>query len=174
MIAAATLLTYSTDQRPVAARMNTNTTHEHEPHLNSVEGESSLPDTVFHLPSSPPLYARDLEFASMENNTGFKSEPPLTQDADATRPQPKRVSSEETERPPSAQQARDDEDERDNDNDEQEEEADPSDRIVDFDWDDLYYRYQEAVSRCHDEETELMQEWGGLMDVQFSDGKQLC
>ncbi|CAO2656698.1 Nn.00g055010.m01.CDS01 [Neocucurbitaria sp. VM-36] len=129
--------------------------------------ESSLPvDIVPTIRSSPPIIQYESSSPAMEKNLANKSEPPFHHNAGASRPSLRRVSSEETERPPSAQQLDRDGDEQVDSNssdDLEEEENDPADKIVDFDWNDLHERYHEAVNKCHGHETELMQEWESLM-----------
>jgi hypothetical protein len=83
----------------------------------------------------------------------------------------RRVSSDETERPPSAQRTKDEvNDQADADTGEQSEDddSDPADRIENFDWEDLQLRYHQAMKDCHNEESELMQEWENLMAVLLS------
>lgn len=105
----------------------------------------------------------------MDNKSAAnKSEPPSYPDAEAIRPSLRRVSSEDTERPPSAQQLDRDRGEQTDASDSdglEDDENDPADKIADFDWDDLHERYHEAVDKCHGQETELMQEWESLMTV---------
>lgn len=137
------------------------------------ESESSLPTQHLHgFPSSPPvapalhssplLMQADWSFAKMDSKAHhFKSEPPLTQKEEGAKPALGRFDSEDTERPPSAQQVHDDTDE------EQEEElnSDPAEKIVEFDWDELHERYHKAMETCHDEEGTLAQEFESLMTV---------
>lgn len=107
----------------------------------------------------------------MDAGPAFKSEPPLTQDAQAVRPPMRRVSSDETERPPSARRTQDEvDDQADAATEEQPEhdDTDPADRVEDFDWEDLELRYHQAMEGCHNEESELMQEWESLMAVLLS------
>ncbi|KAH7399261.1 hypothetical protein BKA66DRAFT_565347 [Pyrenochaeta sp. MPI-SDFR-AT-0127] len=99
----------------------------------------------------------------MDNGLAVKSEPPVAQDAGASGPPLRRVSSDETERPPSAQPIPYDSDEQVSASFEEEENSGPSERIVDFDWDDLHERYHEAVNKCQGQETELLKEWESLM-----------
>ncbi len=99
-----------------------------------------------------------------------KSDPVAPQDIPQTpnRPKPKRVNTDETERPASAQQERDGSDyhagSEQNASDD-DEEPDPATPIADFDWNDLHQRYHDAISNCSREEDELMQEWTNLMEV---------
>ena len=142
------------------------------------QSESSLPTQIVPtIRSSPPILWRHSPSPTMNNKLVVKSEPPLTQDAEASRPPLRRVSSDETERPPSAQQLlhRDvDEQTVARGDDEQEaEDIDPAEAIVDFDWNDLHERYHEAVNKCHGQETELMQEWENLMSVVLLSPSQL-
>ncbi|KAF1839902.1 uncharacterized protein K460DRAFT_371855 [Cucurbitaria berberidis CBS 394.84] len=131
------------------------------------ESESSLPvQTVPAICSSPPIHWRRSTSPAMDNKLAIKSEPPLTHDADSSQPPLRRVSSEETERPPSAQQLPEEVDEQadPNDDDElEEEETDPADAVADFDWNGLHERYHEAVNKCHGQEIEMMQEWESMM-----------
>ncbi|KAJ4372151.1 hypothetical protein N0V83_003924 [Neocucurbitaria cava] len=103
----------------------------------------------------------------MDNKSAAnKSEPPSHHDAEAIQPSLRRVSSEDTERPPSAQQLDRDRGEQADASDSdglEDDENDPADKIADFDWDDLHERYHQAVDKCHGQETELMQEWETLM-----------
>ncbi|KAF2831498.1 hypothetical protein CC86DRAFT_366849 [Ophiobolus disseminans] len=104
---------------------------------------------------------------NMDNKQRFKSEPPATQLDDASKPQLRRISSEDTERPPSAQQVHGNEDEHDDEIDEEDEEeldSDPAERVIDFDWEDLHERYHKAMQGCHDQEGKLAQEWESLMN----------
>lgn len=106
----------------------------------------------------------------MENTTQSKAELPASQDVDIKRPVLRRVSTGETERPPSAQQARGDADvafDTSEDNEMEEEDSDPADRIADFDWEDLHTRYHEAIKKCSEDEEALMQEWESLMSVRL-------
>jgi hypothetical protein len=140
--------------------------------ISDIETESSLPThTVPAFRSSPPVLAHHSNAGNMDKSPERKSEPALTQDAPVTRPRLKHAYSDETERPPSAQQTQEEYGEQDNSHgeedasEEEEEDVDPSERIADFDWDDLHHRYHEAVNRCQGEEAELMQEWESLMAV---------
>ncbi|KAG9188670.1 hypothetical protein G6011_07375 [Alternaria panax] len=102
----------------------------------------------------------------MDTDRASKSEPPPTQDAQAVRPARRRVGSDETERPPSAQRTQDEVDDQvDAASKEQaeDEDSDPAQSIDDFDWDDLHLRYHKAMEGCQNEESELMQEWESLM-----------
>jgi hypothetical protein len=140
-----------------------------------LESESSLPTQPVHLPSSPPIFTVEDQSSQekMDNTQRMKSEPPATQKDDAAKPPMKRVSSENTERPPSAQQFQRDNEEHSDENDDDEEEdaddldSDPAVRIADFDWTDLHKRYHDAINGCHDEESELAQEWESLMNVRL-------
>jgi hypothetical protein len=137
--------------------------------FSAINSESSLPShTLLNIPSSPPVLTHDSKIASMDKGPDFKSEPPLTQDAQAVRAPLRRVNSDETERPTSAQQTQDEVNEHSDANgeaDPEEEDSDPAEKIDDFDWDDLHRRYHEAVKKCHGEEAELVQEWESLMAV---------
>ena len=104
----------------------------------------------------------------MEKGPSLKSEPPQGQDAQGSRPPLRRTASDETARPPSAQQSQHNADDQNSLNGEEESEqddSDPADRIADFDWEELHQRYHDAMNGCHGEEEELMQEWQNLMAV---------
>ena len=99
-----------------------------------------------------------------------KSEPAAPLDAQPTpkRSKHKRMNSDDTERPASAQHKRDESAGHSDVETEQEssdEEADPSAHIANFDWDDLHQRYHDAIKDCSAEEARLMQEWESLMKV---------
>jgi hypothetical protein len=134
--------------------------------ISALGSESSLSIlTWLNIPSSPPVLTHDSNNAEMDKGTIFKSEPPLTQAVQASL---RRINSDETERPPSAQQTQDKVDEQIDANEKAEsedEDSDPAESIVDFDWDDLHHRYHEAIKKCHGDEAELMQEWESLMAV---------
>ncbi|KAL1794773.1 hypothetical protein ACET3X_006589 [Alternaria dauci] len=103
----------------------------------------------------------------MDTDPACTSEPPLTEDAQATRPAVRRVNSDDTERPFSAHRMQDEiHGQADATTGEQtdDEDSDPAGRIEDFDWEDLHVRYHEAMDGCHKEEEELMQEWESLMN----------
>lgn len=158
MVLAATLLTQSSDYSAVA-RMTSNSDNE---------SESSLPIQTAQSPSSPPILKIDASILDMDVNPALMSEPALAQDVEASRPALHGVSSDDTERPPSAQQLHHDSREQgdvDDDKELHDKESDPAERIAEFDWDDLHARYHEAVGKCHGEEAELMQEWEALMIV---------
>lgn len=132
--------------------------------------ESSLPQKESsHLPSSPPGLTQ-YSLLPMEDDAS-KSAPAASQEPQQTpnHPRHKRVNSDETERPASAQRRRDGSEERSNAEAEQdvvdEEEADPAVRIADFDWSELHERYHNAIKKSGLEEEELMQEWASLMEV---------
>ncbi|RYN28643.1 hypothetical protein AA0119_g6086 [Alternaria tenuissima] len=102
----------------------------------------------------------------MDADPACKSEPSFTQDAQPMRPARRRVNSDDTERPPSAQRTQDEVDGQADANageQTEDEDSDPAGRIEDFDWEDLHVRYHEAMNGCHNEESELMQEWESLM-----------
>ena len=157
-------LTYSTDHHCIASRMNSD---------SEIESESSLPTRPAPIfPSSPPAIQRtEASFGNieeMDNAPHFKSEPPATQIDEASKPPLRRVSSDETERPPSAQQAQGDAHDHVHESDEEDEEeldSDPAETIADFDWDALHERYHNAMNGCHEQEGELAQEWESLMNV---------
>ncbi|KAJ4989239.1 hypothetical protein SVAN01_05318 [Stagonosporopsis vannaccii] len=99
----------------------------------------------------------------------LESAPAVLQEPQQTSsPGHKRVNSDETERPSSAQRGRDDSEEHletEAENDVlDEEEADPALRIADFDWGDLHERYHDAIKKSSREEEALMQEWASLME----------
>jgi hypothetical protein len=104
----------------------------------------------------------------MDNTAHFKSEPPATQTDQASKPRLRRVASDETERPPSAQQLQRPEDEDDHEDDSDGIDSDPAETITDFDWDGLHQRYHNAMQDCHEQEAELAQEWESLMEVPLS------
>jgi hypothetical protein len=85
-----------------------------------------------------------------------------------------RGGSNETERPPSAQRVNIDTTEQltteeegpiQEGEDESDSDVDPADRIEDFDWDQLYERYQSQMDTLSGEEAALMEEWTKLMHV---------
>jgi len=133
------------------------------------ESESSLPtQAVPTILSSPPILTQNSSLLKMDQASAPKSEPSATQNTHTAQPLLRRVRSDETERPPSAQQPGSDTDEALDEDDEDEvndEDADPAEQIAAFDWDDLHRRYHEAVDKCQDEEAELMHEWESLMTV---------
>lgn len=136
------------------------------------ESESSLPPhTLPTFPSSPPILSQVSKTTKMDTGPAFKSEPPLTQDAPTMRPPMRRVSSDETERPPSAQRTHDEvhgQADADTGMQSEDEDSDPAVKIENFNWEDLEVRYHEAMKVCHNEESELMQEWESLMAVLLS------
>ncbi|KAI4706257.1 hypothetical protein J4E89_008991 [Alternaria sp. Ai002NY15] len=106
----------------------------------------------------------------MDTAPAAKSEPPPSQEAQTVRPPMRRMHSDETERPSSAQRTKDEvDDEADAAAEQQseDEESDPAQKIVDFDWEDLEARYHDAMKTCHNQEDLLMQEWDNLMNVQL-------
>ncbi|KAH7379317.1 hypothetical protein DE146DRAFT_625558 [Phaeosphaeria sp. MPI-PUGE-AT-0046c] len=100
----------------------------------------------------------------MDKSPHFKSEPPAPQSDVAPKPPLRRVNSEETERPPSAQRVQRDAIPDSEASDEDELDADPAEKIVDFNWDELHQRYHSAMDGCHTHEAELAQEWESLMN----------
>lgn len=123
--------------------------------------------TLPALPSSPPVLTLFPNTQGMDNDPEPEVEP-RRQDA---RPPHRRVGSDDTERPHSAQQTQHDTDSHISETSEEEsdeEDSDPAHRIDDFDWEDLHHRYHEAMKGCHDEEAALMEEWEGLMTVIFA------
>lgn len=140
--------------------------------------ESSLPtQAVPTLHSSPPNLNYGASSPEMESESTFKSEPPVNQDAQGSQKPSRRGSSKETEpAPPSAQQPQgdadastetegEDEDEDEEESEEDESDSDPSERMTNFDWENLNERYHDAINQCQSHETELMQEWDSLMNV---------
>lgn len=132
--------------------------------------ESSLPTRrVQHFASSPPISQVSFQKPDdMEKSPHFKSEPPAaaSQNDGVPKPSLKRINSEETERPPSAQRVqREDTVPDSEESDEDELDSDPAEKIVDFNWDELHQRYHEAMNGCHAHEAELAQEWESLMNV---------
>jgi hypothetical protein len=123
---------------------------------------------VHIFPSSPPAAIQsEVSFEKLDN-MDVKSELPATQHGETSKPPLRRVSSTETDRPPSAQQLRQvDECHADESDEEHEEDpdSDPAEKIVDFDWNDLHRRYHDAMKGCHEQEGELTQEWESLMKV---------
>lgn len=97
-------------------------------------------------------------------------------DADAPHDLPesghKRVNSDATERPTSAQRDRDESDQHSDvepkHSASDDEDADPADQINPYDWDQLHQRYHNAINECNREEKELMDEWASLMEVILS------
>jgi hypothetical protein len=136
------------------------------------ESESSLPShTLPILPSSPPILTQLSNTTEMNTGPAYKSEPPSAQDAQAVRPAMRRVNSDETEHPPSAQRTQDEVDDQADaatGKQAEDEDSDPADKIESFEWEDLEFRYHEAMKGCHSEESELMQEWESLMAVLLS------
>ncbi|KAL6712078.1 hypothetical protein ACN47E_003121 [Coniothyrium glycines] len=150
--------------------MNTHTKNQHQLDGLRPAGASSFPEPAVYFPSSPPPYDHTPKTASMDQNSGIKSELPKT-----NRPVLQRMKSEETERPTSGQQVREDTDETaeseeedredDGENEEEEEEdTDPADPIAEIDWDDLHQRYVDSVRNCEGQEIELMKEWTSLTE----------
>lgn len=146
----------------------------------SNESESSLPTQRVQIYSSSPPNFQPAEVSfnetgNMNDNAHFKSEPPATQIDQPSKPPLRRVNSNETERPPSAQQVIRDADETDEDEDDEEEvDSDPAEKMADFDWNDLHQRYHDAMNACQDEEAELAQEWDSLMAVRLPFSVFLC
>jgi hypothetical protein len=81
----------------------------------------------------------------------------------------KRVNSDDTERPASAQRDRRDGSEEVSTHEEEDvsidEDNDPADEIEHFDWEGLHGRYHDAIKQFNDEEDRLMGEWANLMEV---------
>lgn len=137
----------------------------------SNETESSLPKEPAHsFFSSPPFFTQYSTF-EMDDDLALKSEPAAPQNTQQTpkRLKHKRVNSDDTERPASAQRDCDESEEHSDIEAEQglsdDEDADPAVQITNFDWEDLHQRYHEAINQCNLEEAELMEEWASLMEV---------
>jgi hypothetical protein len=137
----------------------------------SNEAEATLPKEVIHeIRSSPPISTACSLF-EMDDKFVSTSDVSVPQDAQQTpkHPRHKRMESDDTERPASAQQNHDNSEEHSNVDEGQEpsddEDLDPAAQIADFDWDDLHQRYHEKINACHEEEFKLMQEWESLMEV---------
>lgn len=128
------------------------------------------------LPSSPPVQqqAPVSDTAGMDQGPTSGPEQPASQDSQAAHAPLRRVGSDATQRPASAQQPRhDDSDEPSSADSEaeaevEEDDSDPAHRIDHFDWDDLHHRYHEAMKTCHGEEAALTEEWESLMTVMFA------
>ncbi|KAL6168235.1 hypothetical protein ACJQWK_05890 [Exserohilum turcicum] len=128
------------------------------------------------LPSSPPVQqqAPVSDTAGMDQGPTSGPEQPASQDSQAAHAPLRRVGSDATQRPASAQQPRhDDSDEPSSADSEaeaevEEDDSDPAHRIDHFDWDDLHHRYHEAMKTCHGEEAALTEEWESLMTVIIS------
>lgn len=101
----------------------------------------------------------------MDENPTVDPAPPPIHKADALPPVVKRVDSNETERPPSAQQRHDDRSDEHSEfmSDDDPAINDPAHRLPAFDWEDLHARYHAAISKCQGEEDALMQEFQNLM-----------
>lgn len=141
----------------------------------STESESSLPTEVVHTVRSSPPVATQYSLPPMDD-TAPKFEPAAPQDQQQSqdvqtpkRSKHKRVNSDSTERPASAQRDRRDDLVQHSDVEAEldlsDEDADPADSIVDFNWDELHQKYHDAINQCSQEETELMGEWLNLMEV---------
>ncbi|KAF2622788.1 hypothetical protein BU25DRAFT_415034 [Macroventuria anomochaeta] len=135
----------------------------------SNESESSLTEEdACPFYSSPP---RLTQYSTPPmDDVASKSEPAAPPDGQQTpkRPRHKRVNSDDTERPASAQRGSDDSEEHPDVEAEQEasdeEDADPAVQIANFDWGDLHQRYHEAINQCSQEEAGSMGEWNSLME----------
>lgn len=137
--------------------------------MNSTSDTECEPFSPSHtlpaLPSWPPVLTPFSNAKGMGNDPESEAEPPR-QDAQNSRPPHRRVGSDETERPHSAQQTQHDTDSHISETSEEEsdeDDLDPAHRIDDFNWEDLHHRYHEAVKVCHGEEAALMEEWESLM-----------
>jgi hypothetical protein len=139
---------------------------------SEAECQPSLPNHVLPaLPSSPPVLIPSSGLGDMDNGPGSEPEPSQKQDAPGSRPLHRRVDSDETERPTSAQQTQHDADDHtseDSEGESEDDDSDPAHRIDGFDWEDLHRRYHEAMKACHGEEAALMEEWESLMTVIFA------
>ena len=141
----------------------------------STEIESSLPTEVAHtLRSSPPIHTQ--YSLLLMDDPASKSEPAAPQEQQQPqdvqtpkRSKHKRVNSDSTERPASAQRDRRDDLVQHSDVEAEldlsDEDADPADPIVDFNWGELHQKYHDAINQRSQEETELMGEWSNLMEV---------
>lgn len=106
----------------------------------------------------------------MEDNVALKSEPAAPQDAQRTpkRSEHKRMNSDDTERPATAQRDRDSAEEQSDIETEQspsDDDADPAVQIATFDWEALHQQYHAAINECSQGEAELIREWASLMQV---------
>lgn len=78
---------------------------------------------------------------------------------------PQRPSSTDTERPPSGQHEQPHMKAERSDDDEQDLDVDPAEKIALFDWQNLTQRYHDEMTKCQQNEEELMKEWEELMNV---------
>lgn len=103
----------------------------------------------------------------MDDNPTLKPELLPTHSTQPSRPVVKRVESDETERPPSAQQRHEDASEVPSDPSSEDDpiDDDPAQKPSDFNWNDLHARYHAAINKCQGEENESMQEFQNLMTV---------
>ena len=89
----------------------------------------------------------------------------------------KRMNSDATERPTSAQRDHDESDQHSDIESKQsapeDEDADPANQIDPYDWNDLHERYHHEINECNREEEELMNEWASLMEVISSSSSEL-
>ena len=136
--------------------------------------ESSLPKEAAHPFFSSPPRLTQYSTSAMDDDLESKYKPIAPQEVQQTpkRRKHKRINSDDTERPASAQRDRDDSEQHSDIEVEQklpdDDEADPAAQIADFDWEHLHQRYHDAIKTCSDEEAELMQEWSNLMEVLMS------
>jgi hypothetical protein len=80
---------------------------------------------------------------------------------------PQRPSSTDTERPPSGQHRQADvKGEHSDEDDDLDLDEDPAEKIALFDWHSLTQRYHDEMTKCQQNEAELMEEWESLMNVQ--------
>jgi hypothetical protein len=138
------------------------------------ESESSLPTQTAApaiLRSSPPSFSpeQSTENAMDDNQAqSFQPEPLGDSQKIQYQVQAPSATSTDSERPPSAQRANQNgngEPPHVKDEEETEDELNPAAKIEDFDWDHLADRYHMAIKQCEQNEDELMQEWGNLMNV---------
>ncbi|KAF2270582.1 hypothetical protein CC78DRAFT_563934 [Lojkania enalia] len=144
------------------------------------DSESSLPAKTepVHFNSSPPPLLETNQLNNMDNNQASQPIPsPINQEDPSNAPAGFRAKPAETEPPPSAQHV------RQNGNgqgggseaDGTEDGSNPEDKITDFDWHDLEWRYHNAMRNCQQNEQQLLEEWRDLMsffDVWASSGHE--
>ncbi|XPS70357.1 hypothetical protein M3J09_002578 [Ascochyta lentis] len=136
----------------------------------SNETEPSLSQEATHpFRSSPPALTQNLSF-ELDEMDASNSEPVAPHDAQQTpeRPEYKRINSDDTARPASAQHDRDNSEEHSDIEAEHEssenEDSDPATQIANFDWNRLHDQYHIAINNCSQEEAKLMQDWSNLME----------
>lgn len=136
------------------------------------ESESSPPAESAHRTHSSPPVATQYKPPPMDDPAS-KSEPVAHQEAHQAQhvqqtpkaPRHKRVNSNGTARPASAQGDRQDGSEENSEVESDDEGANPADQIRGFDWNHLHEEYHQAIDQCSHEEAELMGEWSSLMEV---------